>query len=318
MTVLGLALCLSLVAFAAIGVATSLALYPVTRAVLGTRDQSSRTLGMLRLLPILLAGVVAGLWVLPGFLWLEPRDSAERVTPALLLLTLAALLVIATGLFRGARAIATTRSLVRGWRRGAAPIPVSGLGAPALAVDDPFPVVAIAGILKPRLYVSRRVLAALSREELAAVVEHEAAHLRRRDNLVRLVLCACPDPLAWSPHGEALERAWSAATERESDAVVGSESRRLDLASALVKVARLAEGRSLTISAAAAFYAGDPIADRVKRLLEPAEAPRAASPRMRLGISIAMAGVMLLLADTEPTLLRDVYAVTEGFVRLLQ
>lgn len=318
MIVLGLALCLSLVAFAAVGVATSLLLYPVTRAILRGRERSSRMLGMVRFLPTLLAGIVVGLWVLPGFLWLEPRDSGERVTPALLLLTLGALVVIATGLLRGAQAIATTRRLVRRWRRGAAPIPAAGLRAPALAVDDPFPVVAVAGIWMPRLYVARRVLAALTREELAAVVEHEAAHLRRRDNLVRLLLCACPDALAWGGRGETLERAWSAAAERESDASVGPESRRLDLASALVKVARLAEGRSLTMTAAAAFYAGDPIADRVRRLLEPPAAPRVASLQARLGITMATAAMILLLADTEPTLLRDLYGVTEGFVRLLQ
>ena len=54
----------------------------------------------------------------------------------------------------------------------------------------------------------------------------------------------------------ALERAWSAASGRESDAAVGPATRRLDLASALV-VARLADGQALATACAAAFYRGN-------------------------------------------------------------
>ncbi len=318
MTEVALGFCLNLIAFAAVEAAASLALLPVLGRGAAGRRRSSRWLAAHRLLPTLLAVAVVGLWVLPGFLWFEPQATGERVTPAIAALALASAALLASGLVRGVRGLIATHRLVRRWRAGARPMRHPGLAVPATAVDDPYPVVAVAGILRPRLYVARRVLGALTTDEMAAVFEHEAAHLRRRDNLARLVLRSCPDLPGWCGAGAALERAFEAATERESDAAVGGTARRLDLASALVKVARLAQGRSFAPGAASAFYAGDPIADRVRRLLDPPPAGGRPGPRRRIGVTVALAAAILLFADVQPTLVRDVHGVTERFVRLLQ
>lgn len=50
-------------------------------------------------------------------------------------------------------------------------------------VDSDQPLAWCAGILRPRLYLSRGLLATLDAEQLQAVLLHEQAHLVRRDNL---------------------------------------------------------------------------------------------------------------------------------------
>jgi Zn-dependent protease with chaperone function len=44
-----------------------------------------------------------------------------------------------------------------------------------------------AGLISPRIYVSEGLLTALEPPEIAAVIHHEAAHLKRRDPLLLLL-----------------------------------------------------------------------------------------------------------------------------------
>src|SRR5206468_11663090 len=60
-------------------------------------------------------------------------------------------------------------------------------------IDVDAPLMALAGIWRPRLIVARGLVDALTPEELAASVAHEAGHQRSRDNLKRLVMRAVPD-----------------------------------------------------------------------------------------------------------------------------
>ncbi len=66
---------------------------------------------------------------------------------------------------------------------------------------------AMAGVMHPKLVVSKAVLAALSQEQKEAAFRHEAAHRSSRDNLKRLMFLLSPDVVpfvaAWP--------AWSAA-----------------------------------------------------------------------------------------------------------
>ena len=72
-----------------------------------------------------------------------------------------------------------------------------GLDVPAERIDSPFPIVALVGVLRPRLFVAATVLDSCTRQELQTVIAHEMAHARTLDNLRRLLLIAVPDPLAW-------------------------------------------------------------------------------------------------------------------------
>jgi beta-lactamase regulating signal transducer with metallopeptidase domain len=169
--------------------------------------------------------------------------------------------------WRAARALQATRALEREWLAVATPLVRPGLAVPAFVVDVPYPLVAATGILRPRLFISARVLSACGDEELNAILAHEAGHVAGRDNLCRLLIRACPDTLRRGRHERALDRAWSAAAEQAADrfalerGVAG-----VDLASSLLAVART--GRTPALGAlASAFLEDDDLERRVRSAL---------------------------------------------------
>lgn len=83
-----------------------------------------------------------------------------------------------------------------------ASIAFGGLALPVWIGDDGGPVACVAGPWRPRLLVSRRLLALLPPRELAAAVAHETAHVLREDLwlgwawfVVRAVQCFSPAAL---------------------------------------------------------------------------------------------------------------------------
>jgi Zn-dependent protease with chaperone function len=83
--------------------------------------------------------------------------------------------------------------------------------------------------------MSDAVEAVLNASELQSALRHELAHVRRRDNLKKLLL-----RFVGFPGMDALEVAWLQATEMAADdAAVSTASQALDLAAALIKLSRL-------------------------------------------------------------------------------
>jgi Zn-dependent protease with chaperone function len=88
--------------------------------------------------------------------------------------------------------------------RGPNPAPLvaaigrSGVGE-VVCLEGPAASAFCAGLLRPRVYVTAGMVAALGDEELAAVLVHEAEHARRRDPLRRLAARAAADVLFWLP-----------------------------------------------------------------------------------------------------------------------
>jgi Zn-dependent protease with chaperone function len=318
---------LGFAAFLAAGGLASLALavarlprgYSLSRADAGGQ---ARSLFVLRLLPATAGLVFAAGFYAPAYLALEPRDAGETVSPGLALLVVAAAALVFTGLRRGLKSWADGRRLAAGWMRNAQPLRLPGLALPAYRIAHPFPVVAVVGMVRPRLFVAERVLAGLTGEELAAVLAHEEGHLAARDNLKGFLLRCCPDPLALLPLGNRLYRAWAEAAEAAADehAARAGSPRTLALAAALIKVARMAPaGRGASLPASA-FHDGSGIARRVKRLLDRTDKKEGASPPPRLPHALgawAFAPVLALTA-TSPLVLHAVHALTEAALRLLR
>jgi len=176
-------------------------------------------------------------------------------------------------------------------------------------------VVTVLGVHRPRLYVAEQVLSGLDEAERTAVFDHELAHVASRDNLRHWLMRACPDLLALFSGGEALTRAWLAATEEAADEAAArrSPTAGLDLADALVKVARLVPPDQPALVPALALHNGDDIARRVGRLLEgpsPTEDPR------RAGWALAGLVVLAALPFYWPSL-RLVHGLTERLLALL-
>ena len=253
------------------------------------RRGSGAALGA-RLLPI--AAALSSLAiVVPGFVMHEPAQANE--VPGLLATGLAAAgLMLAASLGRRAfRAWRATRRVLAQWERSAQPVDIPDGPAPAFRIAHPFPVVAVVGVIRPRLFVERSVLQALTPGELSAVLEHEAAHLRSRDNVKRWLI-ACAPAIGWRRRALQLERAWEDAAEHDADRGANGA---LDLASALVKTARLApHGIQLRVPAAA-FHGGGDVARRVKELIDGARRPPS-----RLGWGSLVAALAVALAASAP------------------
>lgn len=227
----------------------------------------ARALGLTRLAPAG-AGVFVATIVTATFLRFEPRDTTE--TPGLLLCVAAvlALVMAVTASVRVARSIRAAARCSRLLRAGGRKR-IAADGTAFWVLETDYPVAAVTGILRPRLLLSTRILQECTADELDAIISHERAHIRRRDNLVRAAMLCLPDPLRLTATGREIERAWAAAAEEAADdaAAGATEGRRASLASALVRVARMANAPMPEWMPGLAFYEGNNLETRVLRLL---------------------------------------------------
>jgi Peptidase family M48 len=235
-----------------------------------------------RLLPAMGSATLVLTVVLPAFLLYEPPHAHDHPGPLLVASALFSLLVLGDGARRGLRAWRTTRALVGGPQP---PLghPAAG-GAEVTVINVRQPLVGVVGGRRQRIVAAGCVAAACDHEEFRQVLAHEAAHMHARDNLKLLMLLTMPDALAWLPTGRALTEHWRAATELAADErASGSDPRkRVALASALIKVARLslASGRPREAARAAPPLSG--LEHRVRRLLAPSPAMRPGFPGRRV------------------------------------
>jgi hypothetical protein len=96
------------------------------------------------------------------------------------------------------------------------------------------------GYLRSKLVVSTGLLNALTKEELVAVLEHEAAHHARRDNLLKWMLTICRYSTPAFPLTAMLYRWLNEQIEIVCDEVaVRRSASPVDLAGALVRLKRL-------------------------------------------------------------------------------
>ena len=224
----------------------------------------------LRMLPAACAAVSAFGIVLPIFLRFEPIETDETLARTLIVAAILGGALIVRGAGRAAAGLRATGAVLRDWRARGRRLPTADVPLPVFAIEDAFPTVAVVGFTRPELFIAERVLRECTADEVRAMLLHECAHITYRDNLKRFFIRACPDVLR---RGSALDRAWTNASEEAADARAagGDPGCALELAQALIHVARLAPGRS-TLHVASAFYLGGSIESRVRRLIEPADA----------------------------------------------
>jgi len=278
----------------------------------------------LRMLPPAVGFAVALGLVAPSYLAFEPFGTGEGVGLPLTLLAVGGAFVLLHGVARAARALAATATLARRWSRHGGTVSLSSSPVQAFRVEQESPVFAVVGVRQPRLFVSNRVLDALTPDEVEAAVAHERAHLAARDNLKRLLMCAAPDLLAFSPAARALESEWSRASEALADerASAGRGDTALALAAGLLKVARLTASAPPRLPISALHDGGD-VEARVRRLVRAAGAEGSRSGRRGTTPAIgratawiaALAGVATLGAVAVAAL-PAVHSLMEMAVRL--
>jgi Zn-dependent protease with chaperone function len=267
----------------------------------------------LRLAPAVLSIAFVAIVFLPSYWRFEPREDVEGFDVTLTTLAALAMVVIGSAVARGVAAWRSAARRTEQWMRASRPLTLTGAALPVFAVDADAPVMALVGVLRPRLLITRPVLDALTDEELGAGVAHELGHWRAWDNLKRLAMRAAPDMWFATGAARSLERRWAAASEHAADrGAGGSERQRCALASALVKVARLTPPQVTIDGPISALVDGGDITARVRRLLD--DSPSEAGRRSRW-LPMAVAAPFLVLAYAP--LLRLVHAVTELVVYAL-
>jgi hypothetical protein len=265
----------------------------------------------LRVLPAACALLCAFGFALPIFLYFEPRDSGERLSWTLVLGAIAGAVLLARGVWRAAAGWRATGAVMRGWRARGRRLDAFDAPLPVFAIEESFPTVAVVGFSRPALFIAERLLRECSAGEVRAMVMHECAHVTSRDNLKRFVIRACPDVLR---RNGALDRAWLSAAEEAADARAagGDPASALQLAEALIRVARLAT-RASTLEFASAFYLGGNIETRVRRLVEPADSLPDPSRPLGWALACAAFGVAALVASGAPA----IHQMMETAVRVL-
>jgi beta-lactamase regulating signal transducer with metallopeptidase domain len=251
----------------------------------------------------------------PSYWRYEPAETLEGFDVTLVAVAAIAVALLAAASARGLRAWRHAERRVRAWMQSARPLGRAHALVPAFEIDGDAPMMALAGVLRPRLLVTRALVAALTDEELAASVAHEIGHCRARDNLKRLVMRAAPDFLTSTPAARTLERRWASAAEHAADRMRDNATpdARFALASALVKVARLMPPSAASAEPISTLVGGGDIASRVQRLLE--DRPPAGA-RGRLSNWLAVAGLAVLVVTYGP-LLQIVHQATEILVHAL-
>jgi len=270
----------------------------------------------LRLLPALGGALLTACLVTPAFVRFEPARDAEQPGPVLLTVGAAGMLVLLAGGARIVRAIFLTRRLRRRWLVSSSALPSLDGAMPARLIDVSYPLVAIVGILRPVLVVSRKVAAACSADEVKLIAAHERAHLGARDNLKRLLIDGCPDVLRWTRTGREIAAAWSAAAEDAADdAATGGDRRaRIALAGVLLRVARMAVTGSPAPGLASALVGLSGVERRVRRLAE--SGPLPTGSRVSLYVALGVVAGALASAAANHQLLAITYNAAELVVGL--
>ncbi len=282
----------------------------------------------LRILPVAAALILVAGFVIPAYVLYEPYSTGEVVSFKMAALAVVSSLGFGFALYRVFRTFLATRKLISEWLRSAEKMSVAGINVPLYRFEHRFPVVAVVGVFRPRIFVADRVIEVLDEHEFRATLAHEAGHLAASDNLKRGLLRICRD-LSILPFGKRLDDAWSDNAEAVADEFASSkyDGAALNLASALVKIAKLIPNGTYPAMPAGAFLIDEQVGDvssRVRRLLSFGErkapsAVTAASGLLPFSLACAPAiFAVAVLPFVTHTFLSSTHVAIETFVRILQ
>jgi Zn-dependent protease with chaperone function len=278
----------------ALGLAVAVSARPAIRLAGRLRPRpAARLLLALRLFPAGFALFVVAAICVPSYFRLEPEAASEQVGFPCLAAAFLGAAIWEISMARVLRAFARCVRHLHHCRLMGRSRRLPGEPSPVCIMDHATPFVMLAGIIRTQLVISRSVLRALSAAQLAVVLRHERAHRVSRDNLKRLLVLMAPDILPFVRIFGTLERAWARFTEWAADdhAVSADPRRSVDLAAALVRVARLGSAPPLPQLATSLLAGGQDLGLRVDRLLR--AAPPCEPPRRRVPAPAAAAAVLL-------------------------
>jgi Zn-dependent protease with chaperone function len=169
------------------------------------------------------------------------------------------------------RGVLRQREVGRLFRAGSTPgarlaAAAERLGLHALELNTDDKECFVAGVARPTVFLSRGALNGLNDQELEAALHHERAHVRGRDTLMLFALAILRD-LAPYFRPTALE-AFQAAREATADKAAAANAGPLNLASALVALARQSASPRDGFRAALPMAKHDTLRWRMQAILE--------------------------------------------------
>ncbi len=264
----------------------------------------------LRILPLMIAVGISAAFTVPSFLIWEPRAIVEPVGPFSLALGLCGAAVVVFGLANLVVAISRAWQTIAEWTSQAQPVDAA-CSLPVLRIARALPPMTAVGILRPRILFSTSAEFLLDAREMQTALNHEIAHIRRRDNLKKLLLRAVV-----FPGMRGLESAWLEATEMAADdAAVSSAGEALDLAAALIKLSRLAPLEHCAELAMSLVHGATAVNHRVERLIHWTEQRRPVKTYSAWYAVGATLLVMMSITTIYSELLMRVHTATEWLIR---
>lgn len=273
----------------------------------------------LRMFPFITAALITAAFTVPSFLLLEPRAIDEPVGGISVALGACGAALAVFGLMNAAIALRKAWRAVAEWTRGAQ-FGESANSVPVLRISPAFPAMTATGIFRHRILLSGAAELQLTGGELQAALNHELAHVRRADNLKKLLM-----RFVAFPGMRGLETAWLETTEMAADdAAVATTREALDLAAALIKLSRLVpEAAARDLTAALVHGPASAVHARVERLLAWSEAGdersvAAGKCSSLYGLAcglVAASTTVAMFALTYSQLLVHVHTATEWLVR---
>jgi len=265
-----------------------------------------RGLFTLRVIPFVISAAVSLFLTLPSFLLFERHSLDEDL--GTFVLCGCAVLILGTGLYRVLAAEARTRRVVSAFLESAVGLQDDEVTPEIISAQSITPLMLV-GIREPRILISASACKVLTDGELQAAVRHEKAHFRSRDNLKKAILNCLSFPGMTS-----LKEAWKEASELAADdSAVSSRTEALDLASALIKLARHFPCPAMPDLATGLMSGVASVSSRVERLLAWKESSALTSYRTRYVAAVVLIAFFGLAVKLGPALVW-VHSLTERLV----
>jgi BlaR1 peptidase M56 len=236
----------------------------------GARAQE-RFFFALMMCPPLVAILATALLVVPGFISRETNHRPEDTGLFCILAFTAVWAWYGTGFARSARMLVETCLFEKSLKHHADKVEIPGDEASAWIIAGDKPLLALVGVFRPRIVLSRRLVdaSALHPAALRIALKHERAHASRGDNWKLLLANLLPGlPLCVS-HSLSAREMWKRHAEWAADdeAIDGDPDRALLLAESLLFFARSSAASLNGILATGLAGPDSELAMRIQRLL---------------------------------------------------
>jgi len=291
----------------------------VAKAASRMRPQhAARWFLSLRLLPFTLSLLVIAALCVPSYLRYEQNTGSEGMGLFCIACALMGLGLVLTSAIRGTLALAQGYRMSR-MSHGTQHVQTRRVADTEICVTEEAtgaPLMALVGVLRPRLLVSCRLLQALTTPQLEAALRHERAHLLSRDNLKRLLMAVAPGMIPFHGGFAAVEAHWERFAELAADdyAAGGRADRSIALAETLIKVARLGNLERPMPLASSLSATSQQLALRVERLMSVSSAaPLNSRSPLAWRYLLLLSGMMGLLALL-PKIFYPLYQMLESLL----